>query len=216
MHPHPMHASPFTHTPNSTQTNNTTTHNRQVDAKVVLDHGAGPFTNLGARLRCPASGVDALVTSVDPLAPAYHAMLNANRIYNTLRPSFCKSEDLLCCFCPETFDFVVVINALDHSEDAVRGWLNSAAVTRPGGLTCLVTMKNEATKLRNQGFHQWNFAPSADGALMFEDTRAGRATNVSALMRGLGAKLAAFEHEPANKFGVLKACWQKAGGAGAA
>ena len=80
-----------------------------------LAPGAGPFTNLGTRLRCAAGGVDAQVVNVDPLAPSYHKILNRHGIHSTLRPSFCKSEELLRCFCPETFDLSIIINALDHS-----------------------------------------------------------------------------------------------------
>jgi hypothetical protein len=77
--------------------------------------GAGPFTNLGSRLQCAAGGIDAQVVSVDPLAPAYHQILNKHGIHNTVRPSYCKTEDLLLCFCPGTFDLSIIFNALDHS-----------------------------------------------------------------------------------------------------
>jgi hypothetical protein len=54
----------------------------------------------------------------------------------------------------------------------------------------------------------WNFAPS-EGALFFHDTRTGRRTNVSALTEAMGAHLVAFEHDPADRFGSLRACWQR-------
>jgi hypothetical protein len=77
--------------------------------------GAGPFTNLGTRLQCAATNIDAQVVSVDPLAPSYHQILNKHGVHNTLRPGYCKSEDLLVCFCPGTFDLSIIFNALDHS-----------------------------------------------------------------------------------------------------
>jgi hypothetical protein len=118
--------------------------------KLLLDHGAGPFTNLGNRLRCPSLSVDAQVVSVDPLSPAYNRILNMHNIHSTTRSFPCKSEDLDKCFCPDTFDFSIIINALDHSEDAVLGLMNAALVTKSQGLVCFVTLKNEARLMQQR------------------------------------------------------------------
>ena len=90
-----------------------------------------------------------------------------------------------------------------------------------------------------KGFHRWNFAVSADSALLFEDTRvtaggsggsatgssassasgggatsggAPGVTNITRLMAELGAAPVVFEHDAADRFGALRACWKVKGG----
>lgn len=176
-----------------------------ISTKIGLDHGAGPFTNLGNRFTCPG-GIDAHVISVDPLAPAYHKILNKHNIFNTLRPSFCHSEKLSECFEFDTFDFSVIINALDHSDDAVLALQNAVHVTRVGGAVCLITAKNEARHMEGKGFHQWNFFVEEE-MLIFEDTRTKKNFNISNLLKRF--TILTFEHDPNDEFGILRVCWLK-------
>eukprot|EP00518_Triparma_eleuthera_P016691 CAMPEP_0197554170 /NCGR_PEP_ID=MMETSP1320-20131121/10762_1 /TAXON_ID=91990 /ORGANISM="Bolidomonas sp., Strain RCC2347" /LENGTH=313 /DNA_ID=CAMNT_0043115027 /DNA_START=252 /DNA_END=1193 /DNA_ORIENTATION=+ len=128
--------------------------------KLMLDHGAGPFTNLGVRFTCPPSimtGVDAQVIAVDPLAPLYNDVLNEFGVHNTLRTAFCASEGLTKCVGNGVFDFGIIINALDHSENALAGFIEAIRTTKIGGISCVYSIKNEALHMGGQGFHQWNF-----------------------------------------------------------
>lgn len=127
---------------------------------LMLDHGAGPFTNLGARFTCPhdiVAGVDAQVIAVDPLAPHYNSILNEFHIFNTLRTSSCSSEHLSECVGKGVVDFAIIINALDHTEIAPLAFVESLRATHVGGISCVYSMKNEAKRNSGHGFHQWNF-----------------------------------------------------------
>lgn len=99
--------------------------------RVMVDHGAGPFTNLGKWFTCPEdvwSGVGAQVIAVDPLASGYNSILNEFHIHNTLRTSYCKSEILSTCIGKSVADFAVIVNALDHSENPMLGFIESLRV----------------------------------------------------------------------------------------
>lgn len=129
-------------------------------AKLMLDHGAGPFTHLGARFTCPpeiVAGVDAQVIAVDPLASHYNSILNEFHIFNTLRTSSCGSERLSKCIGKGVLDFAIIVNALDHSENAPLAFVESLRASNVGGISCVYSMKNEAKKNQRRGFHQWNF-----------------------------------------------------------
>jgi hypothetical protein len=144
----------------------------------VLDHGAGPFTNLGKRFTCREPYVvDAQVTAVDPLAPLYHGILNEFGVYDTLRTAYCPSERLTACIGPDNVDMSIIINALDHSSNALEAWLQSVWVTRLGGLCCVHSIKNEATHMQNAGFHQWNFDIDNDGNWIMMNTALKKRSN---------------------------------------
>jgi hypothetical protein len=133
--------------------------------KVFLDHGAGPFTNLGTRFNCnydetPFSGVDALVLSVDPLAPHYNELLTKANIHNTLRTAYCSSETLSKCIGNNVVDFAIIINALDHSENPVAAFVESLKTVRIGGVSCVYSKeasRQNGIGFHGIGFHRWNF-----------------------------------------------------------
>jgi len=128
--------------------------------RLMLDHGAGPFTNLGKEFTCPQSSnvkVSAQVIAVDPLAPHYNSILNEFKIYNTLRSAYCASENLVACIGEGVADFSIIINALDHSINPLEGFLQSMRAVRVGGTVCVYSIQNESERQGATGFHQWNF-----------------------------------------------------------
>lgn len=137
--------------------------------RLMLDHGAGPFTNLGKRFTCPEymhSGyvpVDALVVAVDPLANLYHELLNNHSVFDTLRTQKCASEQLSRCLGREVVDVSIIINALDHSNNPAKAWQEVVKVTAPGGIACVYGNRDEARSMGGKGFHQWNFNLNARG-----------------------------------------------------
>ena len=97
----------------------------------MVDHGAGPFTQLGKWFTCPEdvwSGMGAQVLAVDPLAPYYNAILNEFHIHNTLRTAYCKSEMLSTCVGKSVADFAIIINALDHGQNPMVAFVESLRV----------------------------------------------------------------------------------------
>jgi len=154
--------------------------------KVLLDHGAGPFTNLGTRFNCDYEGapstvkgvVDGQVIAVDPLSPRYHEILTNCRVFNTLRTGHCPSEELSKCLGFDTVDFAIIINALDHSESPLLAFLESLRTVRVGGISCVYTLINEATNMGGVGFHQWDFKLNASGEWIIENFKTKIQTNV--------------------------------------
>ena len=58
-------------------------------------------------------------------------------------------------------------------------------VTRIGGLSCVHSMKQEATRMANQGFHQWNFDVNADGAWVMINSNTKLMSNIDQLFAGI-------------------------------
>ena len=144
------------------------------NVRLMLDHGAGPFTNLGTQFTCPDSSlakqVDAQVIAVDPLAPLYNGVLNEFKIYRTLRTAYCPSEILTTCIGENVVDFSIIINALDHSVNPLEGFKQALRVTRVGGISCIYSVKNEAEHQGATGFHQWNFDVDIKGHWIIKGT----------------------------------------------
>jgi hypothetical protein len=99
--------------------------------------------------------VDALVLSVDPLAPHYNELLTKANIHNTLRTAYCSSETLSKCIGNNVVDFAIIINAFDHSANPVAAFVESLKTVRIGGVSCVYS--NEASRQNGIGFHRWNF-----------------------------------------------------------
>lgn len=134
--------------------------------RLMLDHGAGPFTNLGKHFTCPRSSsvdVDAQVIAVDPLAPYYNSILNEFKVHNTLRTAYCASEELAGCVGENVADFAIIINALDHSKNPLDSFVQSIRAIRIGGISCVYSVKNESSNQGASGFHQWNFDLDSQG-----------------------------------------------------
>ena len=165
--------------------------------KLMLDHGAGPFTNLGARFNCNYDGappdvkdvVDIQVVAVDPLAPRYHEILTNAKVFNTLRSAYCPSEELTKCLGLNTVDFAIIINALDHSKSPVSAFLESLKAVRVGGISCVFTLEREAEHMQGAGFHQWNFYLNNSSEWIVENFETKAKSNVDNIIHAFAKRL---------------------------
>jgi hypothetical protein len=132
----------------------------------VLDVGAGPLSQIGTL----CNDFKVTLRPVDPLAPAYHAILALFGIAPPVATEFGLAEWLVGQFAEGSFDLVHSRNALDHAIDPVRCIHEMVALVRPGGWIVLDHADREADHQRFQGLHQWNFSV-VDGRFQIEDAR---------------------------------------------
>jgi SAM-dependent methyltransferase len=134
----------------------------------ILDVGAGPLTALGKRL----TGCELVITAVDPLAHEYDEILKRFDISPIVRTQYCEAEKLSEKFPPDHFDFVHVLNALDHSYDPLEGIKQMLRVLKKHCFIFMSHANNEAEKEKYVGFHQWNFCREDDTFIIWnKDTR---------------------------------------------
>lgn len=183
--------------------------------KVMLDHGAGPFTNLGNRFNCDyeeaptnVKHVEAQVVAVDPLAPMYHGILSKEKVFNTLRTMYCPSENLTKCLGYNSFDFAIIINALDHSKSPFSAFLESLMTVRIGGISCVYTMIDEASQMNGAGFHQWNFRLNASRMWLIENHQTKAKKVVDSSIESFAKRLATPDPSDSNQLFI---CYQKTG-----
>ena len=119
----------------------------------VLDVGSGPLTRVAKMV----AGHRLDLTAVDPLAPYYNRALSKANIKPPVPAQQAFAEDLSARFEPETFDFINIQNALDHSIDPLRAIEEMLIVAKTGGTIVLTHARNEAARAEYDGLHQWNF-----------------------------------------------------------
>lgn len=164
---------------------------------VLLDHGAGPFTNLGKSFSCDYEGAppdvkgltDRQVVAVDPLAPMYHGILTQGKVFNTLRTAYCPSEELTKCIGQNTVDFAVITNALDHSKAPLAAFVESLKTVRVGGISCVYTLLNEASSMGGAGFHQWDFKINESSEWIIENFKSKAQHNVDNIIRPYASRI---------------------------
>lgn len=182
-------------------------------AKIMLDHGAGPFSNLGKRFTCPKEvldEVDAQVIAVDPLAPLYNQVLNEFSIHNTLRTAYCASENLSNCIGENVVDFSIITNALDHSQNALQGFLEALKATAIGGISCVYSIRNEAAGMNGVGFHRWNFDINQQGHWIISNIESSDAAiNVDQLISSFATKVETRDVAPPMGQNQMFVCYQK-------
>ncbi len=127
--------------------------NPDADSYDLLDVGSGPLTSLGKTM--PNKTIR--MRAVDPLAPEYDRMLNAQNLTPPVRTEECKGEELSSKFEAASFDLVYARNCMDHSIDPVQAFREMLAVTKPGGVVLLEHWPNEGQTEEYRGLHQWNF-----------------------------------------------------------
>lgn len=123
------------------------------DSYDLLDVGSGPLTSLGKTM--PNKTIQ--MRAVDPLAPEYDRMLNAQNLTPPVRTEECKGEELSSKFEAASFHLVYARNCMDHSIDPVQAFREMLAVTKPGGVVLLEHWPNEGQTEEYRGLHQWNF-----------------------------------------------------------
>lgn len=136
-----------------------------------IDVGSGPFSRCGfvtekIKLNC---------ISVDPLADIYTILKRKNHLENGVKLESGFVELLDKKFPKNTFDFVHMSNALDHSFNPIVGISQLLNVCKIGGKVVLRHNQNEAETEQYDGFHQWNLLTesSAGGGVYIHDLESG-------------------------------------------
>ncbi|MGC1479949.1 MAG: methyltransferase domain-containing protein [Chthoniobacterales bacterium] len=119
----------------------------------ILDVGAGPLTRVG---RC-WDGRHIEIVAVDPLAPEYDAILEANQIQPPVRTIECRGEDIGQRFADHSFDICYASNALDHALSPTEVIRQMGKLTKVGGSVYLWHFLNCGVQEQYHGLHQWNF-----------------------------------------------------------
>jgi SAM-dependent methyltransferase len=168
----------------------------------VLDVGAGPISRVGTL----SENLRVTLRAVDPLAPAYDAILD---LFSWVRPvptEFGVAEHLLGRFTEGSFDLVHARNALDHALDPLACIDQMARLVRPGGWIVLDHADREGDQQRFQGLHQWNLFVSGR-QYQIEDA-SGRARAFDHEASGFSAR---FEPYVSDGKRCTRACFQRRG-----
>ena len=135
----------------------------------VLDVGAGPLSQIGTL----STRLGVSLRAVDPLAPAYDAILALFGLVPPVATEFGVGERLVGQFPEQSFDLAHARNALDHAMDPLRCIQEMAALVKPGGWIVLDHADREGDHQAFQGMHQWNFEV-VGRHYCIEDTRGRR------------------------------------------
>ncbi len=131
---------------------------------LVLDVGAGPLPKFGNII----NGHKLKYIPLDPLAYSYREILDELKIVLPVYTKFAFMEILTCYYAAESADYVIVNNALDHSIDVLRAFVECLKVVRIGGYLLLEHMEAEGAHNGYTGLHTWNIT-SIDNDLIFFD-----------------------------------------------
>jgi SAM-dependent methyltransferase len=132
----------------------------QLDSEVIeiLDVGSGPLTTIGRTY----PGKTIHLTAVDPLADAYNELLTEKGLVAPVKPLPIMGEELTTRFSPGSFDLVMAVNSLDHTENPVKVIQEMIQVCKPGGMVGLVHREKEGLNQNYRDLHQWNFYLSGE------------------------------------------------------
>ena len=136
----------------------------KIDREVIdiLDVGSGPLTTIGKKY----PGKQIHLTAVDPLADAYNQMLAEMSIDPPVKPLPIIGEELSSSYPSPSFDLIMAVNSLDHTEDPIQVIHEMIAVCRTGGIVGLVHHEKEGISQNYRDLHQWNFYLSAEDLMV--------------------------------------------------
>ena len=143
----------------------------------ILDVGAGPATSLGK----VHPGRALRITAVDPLADEYAALWRDVGILPPVPTMRGTGERLVELFGRAAFDIAYARNALDHTIDPLAVVEQMLEVVDENGYVVLSHSRNEATKARYRGLHQWNISLDGDELVV---SRPRRRINLSRELGG--------------------------------
>lgn len=98
---------------------------------IILDVGCGPLPKFGNMM----NGKEIKYVPVDPLAYQYQKIIHKNGIKLPVEPSFAIMEALTNFYNKNSADYVIVNNALDHSIDIMRAFIECLQVVKIGGVS---------------------------------------------------------------------------------
>ncbi len=133
----------------------------------ILDVGCGPLPKFGNLIGGKA--IDYL--PVDPLAYQYAALTEKYNVILPVKPKFAIMEMLSSFYKENSADYVIVNNALDHSIDVLRAFIECLRTVKVGGYFLLEHMDSEGLHNHYSGLHKWNITSSTaeGGDLVFYD-----------------------------------------------
>lgn len=135
------------------------------DDDLILDVGSGPLPKFGNMI----NGHIINYIPLDPLAYSYIKILGDLGINLPVYPDFALMEILTCFYQIESVDYVIVNNALDHSIDILRAFIECLAVVRLGGYLLLEHMEAEGAHNGYTGLHTWNITSIENDLIFFDE-----------------------------------------------
>ncbi|MDY0104499.1 MAG: hypothetical protein RBS07_16305 [Lentimicrobium sp.] len=146
----------------------------QKENPIIVDAGCGMSFSNGDKL----DGKQLNVLYIDPLAPFF------NKIIEKKKPDLPKITfgfiEYLSAFVPKKASLIIVQNALDHSNDPIKGILECIESLEIGGVLYLRHFINEAETENYRGFHKYNISLENDELLIWnKETK----TNVNYFLR---------------------------------
>jgi hypothetical protein len=119
----------------------------------ILDVGAGPISALGNKWW----GKKLNIKAVDPLADVYNDIMQEYGMVPRVVTEKLDGERLSDSLSLDSFDFVYVKNALDHTYNPFRCIDEILKVLKVNCCCSLDHMVNEGTSANWNGLHQWDF-----------------------------------------------------------
>ncbi len=141
-------------------------YNPEIDFKkddIIVDVGCGPIPKFGNIIAGQA--IDYI--PVDPLAYQYNKLLDEFNVDIPVKPKFAIMEALSCFYEEDSVDYCIVNNALDHSIDIVRAFLECLRIVKPGGCLLLEHWEAEAISNDYEGLHKWNIEEDNSELIFF-------------------------------------------------
>lgn len=139
---------------------------------IILDIGAGPFTELGKQ----HPSKELTIVATDVLAQEYDALLQKYAIQPPVRTMYADAERLNDIFVENAFDLCVARNCVDHMEHPLQAIQQMLRVVKPECYVVLSHAENEAEARNYRGLHQWNFTVEHGNFMM---KSASQCVNVS-------------------------------------
>lgn len=118
---------------------------------IVIDLGCGLSYMTGNMI----DGTPIDIQYVDPLADYYNDIIKRTKVKAPLI-KFGMMEYISSFYNKDEVALIIIQNALDHSENPIKGIIESLRCLRIGGILYLKHYPNEAEKESYRGFHQFN------------------------------------------------------------
>lgn len=146
----------------------------QKENPIIVDAGCGMSFSNGDKL----DGKQLNVFYIDPLAPFFNKIIEKKKL-DLPKITFGFIE-YISAFVPDKASLIIVQNALDHSNDPIKGILECIESLEIGGVLYLRHFKNEAVTENYRGFHKYNISLENDELIIWnKETK----TNINNFLR---------------------------------
>lgn len=132
------------------------------ESDIILDVGCGALPKFGNMV----NGKKIDYIPVDPLAYQYHFSRERYGYDVPVRPKFAIMENLTDSFMENSVDYIIVHNAMDHSIDILRAFIECLRVLKVGGKLLLEHFEAECLWELFDGLHQWGFTTMDENLLI--------------------------------------------------